>query len=376
MLIQKPKKAKQKYNQRLLKYLRSTSNTDNILPIDKFINILQYNVYYGYYKNKLAIGKKQDFITSPEISSLFSEIIAISIINQIQSNFEIINRHGNIRLIEFGAGRGTLIGNVISCIEKYPDIFNKLEIVIYETNKFLIRAQKKLLQKYNKKISWKCKSRLHRADFEKQGYFIFLANEFFDCLPIKQYLYTNGYWHEILIKIENTNLSFINSSKKTKVTSYFPKKPKEGDIFEISPVSLKYLNLMLNVIEKDSAFAIIIDYGYFFLPKTSTLQAVKNHKKVGIFDYLAESDISSLVNFLSFVNLIESKYLKNFVIETQREFLLKMGIKIRQNILEKNLNEEQKFNLNLAVNRLIDQSQMGGLFKVLRISSNNQQKIF
>lgn len=374
--MKKYKKAKQKYNQGLLKYLKSVSKPNNILPIDKFINILQYNVDYGYYKNKLAIGKEQDFITAPEISTIFSQVVAVAIINQIKSNFNTVKKCQKIRLVELGAGKGTLIYSVISYLKKYPDIFNKLEVTIYEANKSLIKVQKELLQEYNKKVSWKNNYRLQKSDFNQEGYYIFLANEFFDCLPIKQYIYAKNNWYERLIKVNDDNVEFINSTKKARITSYFPKKPKEGDLFEISPVSLKYLSILLDVIEKDLGFALIIDYGYFFLPKTSTLQAIKNHNKVGLFDYLAESDISALVNFLSFVDLIETRGFKNFKIETQREFLLKMGIQIRQNILENSLNEEGKSTLNLAVNRLVNEDEMGGLFKVLRISSNNQEKVF
>jgi SAM-dependent MidA family methyltransferase len=360
-------KANKNYNLGLYNALKREVSGKTTISIDKFMGVLQYNVDYGYYTNKNPIGRGQDFITAPEISNIFAEMLAVSIISHLRENIKQVEEADCIEIVEFGAGSGKLMQVIINCLKPYPEFSSRLKISILEVNPIFAEKQQKLLRKSHKNIAWLHTNGLQpsiKNYFNSNNYTIFLNNEFFDCLPIKQFIFSNNNWYERLIDLDL--LEFVMAKEPILPNQYFPKKPKEGDIFEISNYTLQYIEDVALHIKDYGGMALIVDYGYFFLPKISTLQAVKNHKKVGIFEYLGESDLSALVNFLSIAERLDELDIKKYHIETQREFLLSMGIELRAEILEKNLGEEGRGALKQAIHRLTAREQMGDLFKVLR----------
>ena len=114
-----------------------------ILSIDKFINEALYNKKFGYYMHKDPFGEKGDFITSPNISVLFSEMIAIWII----SFWKNLKCPRKFNLIELGAGNGAMIKEIINTFEKFPNIKNSCKVYIYEKSIYLKNIQKKSLKK-------------------------------------------------------------------------------------------------------------------------------------------------------------------------------------------------------------------------------------
>jgi len=148
----------------------------NSLPLDKFINLSLYDKKSGYYMKKNVFGKKGDFTTAPNISRLFSEMIAIWIISFWQS----IGSPKKFNLIELGAGNGELMRILIESFQNFPIFFKSCNLIIHEKSPFLIKIQKKLLHK--SKVTWK--SRINNI---KGTPCIFIANEFFDAIAIKQF---------------------------------------------------------------------------------------------------------------------------------------------------------------------------------------------
>ena len=145
-------------------------------PLDKFINFSLYNKKFGYYMKKNPFGKRGDFITAPNISRLFTEMIAIWIISFWKS----LGSPKKFNLIELGAGNGEMMKVLIESFENFPDFFKSCNFVIHEKSPLLIKEQKKKLQKID--ILWKSK-----IDKIKKIPSIFIANEFFDAMPIKQF---------------------------------------------------------------------------------------------------------------------------------------------------------------------------------------------
>ena len=111
------------------------------LPVDKFFNNVLYDKKYGYYNSKIPFGKKGDFITSPKISSLYSEMIAIWMI----STWEKLGKPKNFNIVELGPGDGTLVKVLLSVFKKFPDFYNSKKLFLFEKSKFLIKLQKKIL---------------------------------------------------------------------------------------------------------------------------------------------------------------------------------------------------------------------------------------
>ena len=146
------------------------------LSLDKFINFCLYNKDHGYYMKKKKFGKEGDFITAPNISRLFSEMIAVWILSFWQS----IGSPKRFNLIELGAGNGEMMKILLESFQNFPIFFNSCNFIIHEKSPSLIKIQKKKLSK--NKISW-----IFKIDKIDRNPTIFIANEFFDSLPIKQF---------------------------------------------------------------------------------------------------------------------------------------------------------------------------------------------
>ena len=162
----------------------------NSLSLDKFINFSLYDKKFGYYMKKNPFGKKGDFITAPNISRLYSEMIAIWIISLWQS----LGSPKKFNLIELGAGNGQMMKVFIESFQRFPIFLKSCNFIIHEKSPSLIKIQKKELAK--NKIEW-----LSQINKIKKGPCIFIANEFFDALPIKQFRKKKKLWLEKFIRV-------------------------------------------------------------------------------------------------------------------------------------------------------------------------------
>ena len=146
------------------------------IPVDEFFKNVLYDNKYGYYTSKLPFGEKGDFITSPKISNLFSEIIAIWII----ATWEIFDKPKNFNIVELGPGDGSLINILLKSFKKFQEFNAAKKIFLYEKSNHLRKIQKKNIS--DKNVYW-------INDFKKikKGPVIFFGNEFFDAIPIKQF---------------------------------------------------------------------------------------------------------------------------------------------------------------------------------------------
>ena len=145
------------------------------IPLDKFINIALYDKEVGYYIKNNPFGKEGDFITSPSISKLFSEMLALWFI----AFWENLGKPKKIIIVELGPGDGSLCHDLLKTFKKFKNFYNSLEINLLEVSDKLKKTQNKKIQ--NSKVKW-----INKVNEIKNGPVIFLANEFFDALPIKQ----------------------------------------------------------------------------------------------------------------------------------------------------------------------------------------------
>ena len=145
------------------------------MPLDQFINIALYDKKFGYYMKKNPFGEKGDFITAPLISKLFGEMIAVWCV----SFWEYIGKPKKILLVELGPGNGSLCNDLLNTFKQFNDFYNSLEINLLEISNKLKKIQKTRIN--NKKVKW-----IKKIKEINYGPVIFLGNEFFDALPIKQ----------------------------------------------------------------------------------------------------------------------------------------------------------------------------------------------
>ena len=326
------------------------------IPLDKFINKVLYDKNNGYYMHKNPIGHKGDFITSPNISIMFSEMIAIWII----SFWEKIGCPKKINIVELGAGNGEMMFQILKTVEKFNKFKLSSNFIIYEKSTYLKKLQKKKI--FFKNIKW-----IDSLNKISKIPSIFIANEFFDALPIKQFLKKNNNWYEKYIVNKDESLKFFEK----KVNKDFLEKlikqklSKHQKFIEYSPLANKKLDIISKIIKKQNGGLLIIDYGYEDKKMFDTLQSVKNHKNNNLLENIYKADITHLINFDFYKKKIRNLKIDSVNLTTQREFLIKMGILERAEIISKNMPFSKKSDIYFRIKRLIDKKQMGTLFKVL-----------
>jgi len=334
---------------------------NDLFTLDKFIEESLYNKKYGYYMKKNPFGKGGDFITAPNISILFSEMIAIWII----SFWEKLNCPKKFNLIELGAGNGEMMRVLVDTFNKFPQFKKSCKINILEKSKLLKKTQKINIK--DKKIKW-----LDNLDELSNLPCIFIANEFFDALPIKQFLKKEKKWHE-------RHVSFANDKKLEYLDVPFdmPKFEKEikfkisykQTFIEYSPLTTKYLKTIINKIKINDGGILIIDYAYLNKKMKNTLQAVSGHKYCDVLKGFRNSDITYNLSFNLINTIIKKSGPCSSISTNQKNFLTKLGILDRAEIISKNMPFSEKADIYYRIKRLIDESQMGDLFKVLFVSN-------
>lgn len=340
-------------------------NKPTSLPLDKFIEWALYDKNSGYYIKKNPFGKEGDFITAPNITRLFSEIISIWTI----TFWESIGSPKKFNLIELGGGNGEMMRVITETLKNFPECYNACNFMIHEKSNFLINQQKKNLD--DEKISW-------IKDIKNINSYptLYLANEFFDAIPIKQFFKKNEGWVERFVELKNSKKAEFKEQKinitKLEHSLNF-EISKNQKIIEYSPETFKYLKSICEIIQRNGGGMLIIDYGYLGSKMQETLQAVNNHKYSDVLENIGDSDITYNISFNLFQKFTSQFYNLDSIVTNQKKFLTSMGILQRAEIISKNIPFSKKTDLFYRIRRLIDEKQMGELFKVMLIKNIKNQ---
>jgi len=336
-----------------------------LVTLDKFIEEALYNKKHGYYMKKNPFGKSGDFITAPNISMLFSEMIAIWLI----SFWEKLDRPKQFNLIELGAGNGEMMRILVRTFNKFPIFKKSCKINILEKSKLLQKTQKANIK--NKKIRW-----LNNLNELNNLPCIFIANEFFDALPIKQFLKKEKKWYERHVNFTNNKkLEFLDVpfdmlkfEKEIKFKISYNQK-----FIEYSPLATKYLKTIIKKIKLSNGGILIIDYAYLDREMKDTLQAVSKHKYCDVLKSFRNADITYNLSFNLINKIINKLGPCSSLSTTQKKFLSKLGILNRAEMLSKNMPFNEKADIYFRIKRLIDENQMGHLFKVMFITNHKNK---
>ncbi len=338
---------------------------NDLLTLDKFIEDSLYNKEFGYYIKNNPFGKNGDFITAPNISILFSEMIAIWVI----SFWEYLDCPKKFNVVELGAGNGEMMRVIIKTFSKFPQFKNGCRINILEKSKLLKKIQKKTIN--DKKIKW-----LKDLNELNDLPCILIANEFFDALPIKQFIKKKNKWHERNVKYRNHIIpEFLDipcDIKKIEKKIKFEISSKQNFI-EYSPLTFKYLKKIMNKIKLNNGGILIIDYGYIDKKMRNTLQAVSKHKYANVLSSFGNYDITYNLSFKLIGKMIKKFGSFFHATTTQKNFLTKLGILKRAEIISKNIPFSKKADMYFRIKRLIDHRQMGNLFKVMFVTKKKNK---
>ncbi len=322
----------------------------------------------GYYITRDPLGRSGDFITAPEVSQMFGELIGL----WAATIWQIMGCPQNIRLIELGPGRGTLMADALRAIDQaMPAFSDTLCVDLIEISPILRKHQEKSLQTWRKKtnVSW------HDAiETIPAAPSIVLANEFFDALPVRQYERLTEGWCERLVGLDDRGKFCFERSGILTDTSIIPERLRiasAGLIFESNPSSLSIVGKLCDRMIGQKSACLIIDYGHTKQSLGETVQAVKDQKYHDPLSDPGEADLTAHVDFEALSAVARDKGCRVFGPVLQKEFLEQLGIRERAEKLMAGATTSEAKDVQQALDRLIGDREMGTLFKVASFADSS-----
>jgi len=358
----------QTHERTLSQFLRKQIERGGCLSVADFMQQALTHPELGYYTRKDPLGAQGDFITAPEISQVFGELIGLWLAEQ----WHVLGQP-ETTLAELGPGRGTLMKDILRATKNIAGFHDAISIHLVETSPVLQQKQQQTLASAHPRISW------HKDISEIPAQpLLLVANEFFDALPIRQFIYEQGAWRERVIDLVNGKFMFVTAPMATPSPPFIQEKlpllhPVEGTTFEYSEPAAEIARNIAEHIAAHGGAAIVIDYGYEGA-NGNTLQAVRSHKYHDVLADPGLADITAHVDFGLLKYAAKNAGASTHGPVSQGVFLSALGAELRTAHLCQGANDEQKRALISGLERLTSPEQMGELFKVLAITSPNQPK--
>jgi len=334
------------------------------MSVAQFMTISLLDPQEGYYATRDPLGSGGDFTTAPEISQMFGEMVGLWLVQAWSDQ----GCPKNPRLVELGPGRGTLMADILRTAKVAPEFLADLEVVLIEASPALQQIQGDKLRGLNNgtmgaDMSWQAQFDDSLGD---RPLFL-VANEFFDALPVRQYVKTERGWCERMVTVLNDELVFALApvpAPPAAIPAGRENAP-DGGVYETSPAATALAESIARIIAARGGAALVIDYGYTEAAGFSeTLQAVSGHRFADALAEPGENDISAHVDFAA---LKEAGQRGGATVRgpvTQGQFLANIGITERAAQLMKS-NPDSADSLLSATERLIGNDQMGKLFKAI-----------
>lgn len=324
---------------------------------------------HGYYMTRDPFGRNGDFITAPEVSQMFGEMIGM----WLADLWIKMGRPSEFILLEMGPGRGTLMEDILRTTKSLPGFHAAMKLHLMEMSPVLKAAQKQKLGIYDP--VWID----DLAALNSAIPVLVVANEFLDALPVRQLVRRGGAWWERVVAIDE-NDTFRDAIKQMP-GELIPLMPDdilsghEDGVFEASPVLNHIIKSVDILLKKQGGVALFLDYGHAHSAMGDTLQAMKDHAYTSIFDTPGSCDLTTHVDFENIARTAQSDDIIVHGPTTQGAFLKELGIEVRAERLLAGANAAQAEDLRSGMHRLIDTDQMGSLFKVIALTSDPNMEI-
>lgn len=364
------------------------------LTVAAFMQEVLTNPLSGYYMNSDVFGQAGDFITSPEISQVFGELVGVWFVNHWM-----LSGKNHVQLVELGPGRGTLASDILRVFCKFPELYSKVSLHLVELSPALSEIQEKTLtgqllnnHQHDKErqndtthdrssdsedssvlcykrrvtqngtpVSWYTAVQ----DIPYYGNCFFLAHEFFDALPVHQFQKTDQGWREVLVDVspekESSQLRFVLAPGATVASQTLVPQGTSWNQIEVCPQGGAIVEHMSEAIAEHGGCALIVDYGEDG-SKRHTLRSFKKHKLHDVLEEPGNADVTANVDF-SYLRKATRGKVQTFGPITQSFFLQQMGIDMRMKILLQNASSSQAEQLQSGYRMLTSASDMGEKFK-------------
>lgn len=337
------------------------------LTIEQFMQAALQDPEHGYYRRGRPFGAAGDFITAPEISQVFGELIGL----WAGVCWQQMGAPAALQLIELGPGRGTLIADALRAARQVPGFTDAVTVQLVESHAGLRDEQQRRLPA-GTEVHW------HEVlDDVPAGPFIMIANEFIDALPVRQFIRRGGAWQErVVVCHDSVGLAFAEAPAPY-AAALVPGAlagAADGSIVEVSPERDRLAAALARRVAADGGIALIIDYGYYPTKCAATLQAVSGHAAVDPLDKPGQSDLTAHVDFAALAARCAAASdgaARCHGPVAQGSFLERLGIRQRTAaLIRAAANDADRHRIAAATDRLIDPAAMGSLFKAMAVSPN------
>ncbi len=344
----------------LLQHIQAIIRTEGPISLAAYMGLALGHPKHGYYQQGNPFGAAGDFITAPEISQMFGELIGLWCIQRWHD----MGSPREFMLCELGPGRGTLMADALRAARIAPDFLNAAQVHLVETSRALRECQKANIAR---PITW------HGgvADLPPLPALI-IANEFFDALPIRQFQRTAGGWHERMVACDRDTdqLCFALSPVPVRDDAIFPAAMRlapEGAIAELCPAGQGVITSLAAHIQQYGGGTLIIDYGPAVSAAGDSFQAVRGHGYCDPLQNPGHADLTAHVDFQSLAEAARSAGCQADGPVPQGQFLLQLGLAARAQRLTQNASPKEQEAIKSAFHRLTDSDQMGSLFKAMAL---------
>lgn len=346
----------------MTRYLRKEIAMHGPMTVATFMATVLGHPEHGYYISHDPLGMEGDFVTAPEVSQMFGELIGLWCV----AGWQQMGCPDRVRLVEIGPGRGTLMADALRAMASAPACRAALDIHMVETSPTLRAMQRKALS--NTSVTW------HDSLAEvPEGPLLLVTNELYDVLPIHQFMRTLHGWRERLVDAESRGdgFRFVLADWPTPALALLPDTLDGAPLNSVAEMSAAAISLTDEIARRvavQGGLALIIDYASDHGPLGDTFQAVRRHGHHHVLDDPGEADLSAKVDFTTVARVAGEAGAATHGPVNQGDFLLALGIEARAATLAKGGSASQREDIEIALGRLIGAGEMGSLFKALAIA--------
>ncbi|MDH7795521.1 MULTISPECIES: SAM-dependent methyltransferase [unclassified Beijerinckia] len=349
-------------------HIRQLIRNGETISLERFMALALGDPERGYYMTRDPFGADGDFTTAPEISQMFGELLGL----WAAEVWALMGSPKKIQLVELGPGRGTLMSDALRALQVAGNFAKALTVHLVETSPVLEAQQREILAGSDFKIEW------HQSlDTVPYGPSIFLANEFFDALPVRHYVFQDGAWYEKVIGLDEDDALYFGLADDPETS--IRARAEENAVFEVSGLGHRVMAELAKRVATDKGAALIIDYGHVETQYGETLQALKSHQPVSPLDEPGEADLTAHVDFAALARTARAMGAAVYGPQRQADFLSKLGIFERANGLKRQATARQAIEVDRALLRLVSTAPergaagtmvpgMGALFKVMAVT--------
>lgn len=332
------------------------------LTVAAFMAMALHDPEFGYYPRHDPLGATGDFITAPEISQIFGELIGA----WCADSWHRMGRPDPVILAELGPGRGTLMVDLLRAAGTMPDFRQAVRLHLVEASPILRAEQQRRLSAAEPRFV---------SDVAElpDGPLLLVANEFLDALPIRQLVRGEPGWRERLVALDPDNrLVFADGADGAAAALLVPERLRQsppGTLIEVCPAAAILAAVLGARFVTQPGAALFIDYGYSAPPGRSTLAAVRQHQAADALDEPGAADLSAHVDFTAFAAAARAAGAAVDGPVPQGRFLESLGAAARLAALSARASPARRAEQASGLARLIDPAQMGKLFKALALTS-------